>query len=1145
MAIVWAVLALSYLGALFYLARWGESGSARAKALAQHPISYSLALAIYCTAWTYFGAVGESARSGWSYLPILMGPMLVYLLGYGFLKKMARVVQHQHITTISDFIASRYGKRQRVALFVTVIALLATIPYIALQLKAIGAGFNFISGNQSGQDNAQSVVLAATVVIALIAGLFGSNKADVTEVRSGLTMVIAFESLLKLLALLVLAIVAVSMLDWKTEALVESAAIYDWSVSHFFSLNFLVQTLMAAAAIICLPRQFHIAFVGNNNLDNLKRARWIFPGYLLLLAVLIPFIAIAGNILIGNPHNADIYVLQLAKNSDITLLQILVFLGGLSAATGMVMVAALTLSTMMTNDVVLPMLLARNAKKMKRSGYFEQRILLIRRSVIAGILFLAFLYQQQMANASSLASIGLLAFSLVIQLLPAIVGGLYWKRGHAQGVCAGLVGGLISWVLWLLLQAGGSDASNFMFTDSLISQGAIFSLLVNGVLYVLFSLLAQPNLIDRMQAQLFVVPREELTDQTAPAKVRIRVGDLTQLLSTFLGAERASSLIDDFTLKSPSELTDSHEPSAEFIEFCERALGGVIGASSARAMMRAALYRQPLNFEEVASFFDDTTQAIQFNQDILFTTLENLQQGICVVDKDLKLVVWNRGYQELFDYPDDLLFVGQLIEKLIYFNVENGECGPGQIDELVHKRLEYLKRASAHKFLRRRANGRVIEMIGKPISGGGFLTSFNDITDHVEAQHALQEANIDLTKRVDARSAEIKSINDELHQEVSKRTEAEREAFAANASKTRFLAQASHDILQPMNAARLYLAALQETELSQSSAHLAEKVSQSVASADGLIATLLEIARLDQGGMQPKLETFRIDELCQPLVDEYRIMARDKGLKLRYYVTAKNLWVHSDRIYCRRILQNLLSNAVKYTHSGRVLLAIRPQGRQLKLQIMDTGRGIEAAQSDRVFDDFYRIEGTQQSGVGLGLAVVARMAKSLNLNVALKSTVNRGSSFSFLLNCDQAPADKVLAAGVVRELNATKRQINVLCIDDIQENLDAMQALLECWNCKVALAVDEPQAKELCRQERPDLILADYQLSAHSNGIDAIAALREEFGGDIPAALITANSEDELAMRCQAGGIFYHPKPVKPAKLRALVNSIGQAALKI
>lgn len=1158
MAIFWALLALLYLAGIFYLARWGEKGSDKAKRLAQHPLSYSLALAIYCTAWTYFGAVGESARTGWNYLPIFIGPMLVYLFGYKFLNKMALVVREQRITTIADFIASRYGKRQLVALFVTTIALLATIPYIALQLKAVGASFNLVSG----AENAQGVILAATVIIALIASSFGSNKADVTEFRAGLSIAIAFESLIKLAALVVLAGFAYFSLDWQSEAVKSARSHFDWSFDQFFSSSFWVQALMAAAAVICLPRQFHIAFVGHSDGKHrrrLKSARILFPLYLLAIASLIPFIAVAGNALFAGSgsENADIYVLRLAQWSESLSLQVLVFVGGLSAATAMVIVAALTLSTMITNDVILPMLLARQNQHDRAEGGFESRIVAIRRAVVAGILLLAFFYQQLMANSSSLASIGLLAFSLVIQLLPAIIGGLYWKRGHALGVCAGLMGGLSSWVFWLLLQAfpqnGVDSIQAAQLTDSMISYGALLSLGVNTALYIVFSLFAQPRLTDRLQAQVFVSPKQQLDSVTNTNFSKVKSADLIQLLGTFLGRERSKNLIEEYHRSTPDldRLKAEHAPTQGFVEFCERALGGVIGAASARSMVRAALHREKLDFEEVVSFLDDTTQAIQFNQSILFTTLENLKQGICVVDRDLKLVFWNRGYQELFDYPDNMMFVGQDIAKLIYFNVANGECGPGQMDDLVHKRIDHLRRRTPHRFLRRRQNGRVIEMIGEPIAEGGFLTSFNDITEHIEAQQALEEANINLEKRVLARSAETKSINDLLRAEVTSRAQAEKKAFEANASKTKFLAQASHDILQPMNAARLYLAAIEDSQLPQVSRQLVDKVRASVASADDLIATLLEIARLDQGGMQAKLEPVNVQALGQKLVDEYRITARAKGLELHFFVSARHVWVLADKTFLRRIIQNLLGNAIKYTAEGKVLLAIRPVAHSkdlggLRVQIIDTGPGIERSEQEKIYSDFYRVsqpEGSAAiSGVGLGLGVVSRLAESLDIKMRLRSRVGHGSNFEFSLPVIEPPK---IDDAVHKEHKAAMTQslagLRVLCLDDSQENLNAMQALLERWHCQIRLVSSFDQA--LSVEEPIDVILADYEIATDSNtasGLDLIQAYRDKRGVGIAAVLITANREADLKDRCQDMDVYYHPKPVKPAKLRALMNKMSQ-----
>jgi Na+/proline symporter len=341
--------------------------------------------------------------------------MLVYVFGFRFIQKLTLVSKKQHIITIADFISSRYGKRQTVALVVTIIALLATIPYVALPLKAIGSAFQLVSEQQ----DSELIVLLGIIFIALLSIYLGTQKTDVTEYRRGLMLAIAFESSVKLLALLVIAIVAFFI--WhasSTTPLLQSFTTTE-ALSTFESFPFIAQTIIVGAAVICLPRKFHVAVVDNLSLERLKTARWLFPLYLGLIAITIPVIAVAGQTILANTSAQPyIYVLEM------TLISGLVFVGGLSAATAVIIVATLTLSTMLTNDVILPKLLAKHSTSYDQHNV-SKIILVTHRFVIAGLLLLAYLYHQQMGNSRSLASIGLIAFLLVIQLLPAIVGGLY------------------------------------------------------------------------------------------------------------------------------------------------------------------------------------------------------------------------------------------------------------------------------------------------------------------------------------------------------------------------------------------------------------------------------------------------------------------------------------------------------------------------------------------------------------------------------------------------------------------------------------------------------------------------------------------------------------------------------------------------
>ena len=533
MSLVWPILALCYLTLLFYIASWGDKNAYLSRKITSHPAVYALALAIYCTAWTFFGSVGQAARENWAFLPILLGPILVYTLGYRFIFKLTLVSKKLHINTISDFIASRYGKRQPVALCVTLLALLATVPYIALQIKAIGAMFITLTNS----DNADTITIVTTLAIALFAMYFGTRKSDVTEYRRGLILAVAFESCIKLIALVSLAFVGFWV--WRSQGSAPTIAeIYPIDItSNLFNFNFIAQTIMAAAAIVCLPRQFHIAIVDNLKLNHLATARWLFPLYLVIMIIAIPIIAAAGKaVFISGDVESDNYVLALAMYTDTFVIKLLAFLGGLSAATAMIIVATLALSTMLSNDVILPRLF--NSTSQIKTTNLAKKIRVIRRLVVAFILFLAFLYHQQLTHTSSLHSIGLVAFSLVIQLLPSIVGGLYWRRGHAHGVYAGLIGGVAIWFAWLVLPviASGGESE---YTNRTLSEAAILSLSVNCIAYWLFSVTAKHRLIDKLQAIAFVSPSE--TRQTATQKalgVDITNSDLITLLTTFLGKGR-------------------------------------------------------------------------------------------------------------------------------------------------------------------------------------------------------------------------------------------------------------------------------------------------------------------------------------------------------------------------------------------------------------------------------------------------------------------------------------------------------------------------------------------------------------------------------------------------------------------------------
>lgn len=1154
---------LAYIALLFAVAHWGDKTKSWANKLSYHPLVYSLSLAIYCTSWTYYGMVGSANTDGWAYFPILLGPILLFLFGLPMVQKLVSVSKQQNITSVADFVASRYGKRQRLALFVTLIAALATIPYIALQLKAVGTSFVVLTSAQSPLAEFALNEMAAALIMAVFAMLFGTRHIEVTEYRNGMILAIAFESMVKLFALLLAATFAwwlyAGAFDSPMTVEVLFSGRTEWSLAAFTEFDFIVQTFMAAGVILCLPRQFHVAVVDNVDVSHLKTARWIFPGYLLLTAMAIVPIAVSGGAFFPADADGSTFSLRLPMLADQTWLAVLIFIGGISAATAMVIIASVTLSTMLTNDVIMPLLLQRDSRRPfdQRRQSYERSLLIIRRVAIAFIMLFAYLCYYLWAANTGLVSIGLLAFSLMLQILPAMIGGLYWRRGHARGVYAGLLAGLFGWVLSVAVPL---YLPHEISDTSIITQGTVISLILNTFAYVLFSLIAQPRLVDRIQATAFVKPRAELPELVANRHHQATNADMLLLLRTFLGVDRTRQLLSYYMADAGvKELPQEDVAARELIRYVERALSGVLGAATSRSLIEAALRDRQLNLEEVVHFFDDTTQALQNQQAILFSSLENLAQGISVVDSELRLVAWNKRYLDLFDYPEGMVKPGQPIATLIRYNAERGECGPGEIDELVSKRLRYMQMGSPHRFIRRRGDGRVIEMVGNPLPNGGFVTSFTDITEHVETQQALEEANIDLEQRIDIRAQKIREINNELTEEIERRRRVEvelkrakAEAEAANASKTRFLALASHDILQPLNAARLYLSAVDEQDMSASNLQLLDKLDTALASTEHLLSTLLAIAKMEQGALQPQFRHVYLDSILGPLVAEYSVLAEQRQLdfKARY----RDAVIYTDPTYLRRIVQNFLSNAIKYTPRGRVLLGVRKRGGYLVIAVWDTGPGIPTQQRARIFDAFYRVQNSGIEGVGLGLSVAQRMSEQLGCQLTLRSEEGRGSCFSVRVPLGSAGQVSVKPAGV--DSAGPTDALRILCVDDDAENLSAMSALLSKWGCEAIVFQSAEQALAFARSEEAtvDGMLIDYQLGNH-DGLDGIALARElrvllsasqatgsegAESNEIPAALVTAMRDDNVKKAARQERLHFLAKPVKPAALKALLKYIQQ-----
>ena len=1149
------LVSASYVGLLFGIAHYGDRVSAFGRTPAQQPLIYSLALGVYCTSWTFYGAVGRAADSGWDFLPIYLGPLLVFVFGMPLLSRIIEVSKRHNITSIADFIGARYGRHQPLALWVTLIAVLGVLPYIALQLKAVAFGFEVLASPLSlsggvGQHYGDSALVVAGL-LAVFAILFGTRQVVSSENHHGMVLAIAFESVIKLLAFLAVGLyVCYGIYDGFGDAyrqalrlpqMRETLGQADWQ------LGFWTQILLAALAVICLPRQFHVAVVESTSPRDLRRARWVFPLYLLLISLFVAPIAAAGLARLPPGTAADTYLLALPLANGHGLLSLAAYLGGFSAATSMVIVETIALSTMLSNEVVMPVLLRSRRLRLGERGDLSWLLKLIRRVAIVAIIAAAYLYYRLFTGLGTLSAIGLLSFAAVAQFAPAVIGGMVWRGGSYRGAVWGLLVGFCVWAYTLLLPAllsasgqGGDLLAEgplgiaalrpqaLFGLDALdpVAHGTFWSLAANLSFYLLVSWLAQPRLAERLQAVQFLTPTGAPLVATPPAATPATVGDLLALLERFLGSERAQSLLGDFSRQRGKALPVVQDRAdRELLRFTEHLLAGALGASSARLLLASTLRGRDMLPEDVIRLLDETSHAIVFSQERLRATLEHLSQGVSVVDKDLQLVAWNRRYQELFADPPELIHVGQPIETLFRHNAERGLLGEGDVEALVARRMEHLQRGTAYVHERALPDGTVIEIRGMPMPSGGFVTSYSDVTAYTRAQQALREANDTLETRVAERTAEL--------------AEAKAEAERANAAKTRFLAAASHDLVQPLHAARLFLAATDRAAVPADSGQLLDRIGDSLQAAEQLLSGLLDISKLDAGALPVHRETFAASQVLDPLAREFEALAATRGLRFRYRPSTALLY--SDPALLRRVLQNFLGNALRYTRRGSVLLGYRRTAGGLRLEVWDTGPGIPADKQREIFEEFRRLH-TQDAfgerGLGLGLAISERIARLLGHPLALRSRLGRGSVFAITVPLGAA-RDLVVPVPVLEKGRAVERRSRILVVDNEPLALAALTALLQRWGHEVLAAASAAEALQLYADgPSPDLVLADYHLDHGESGIEAIARFRAHWGGDLPCAVITADPTRTARDAAAELGHAFLQKPVKPAALRALVQRL-------
>lgn len=1064
---------------------------------------YALSLPVYCTSWTFFGTVTQAARYQWPLPPTFVGTILLYVLGGAGIVGIVRRAREVHASSLADFIAARLGRDAPLAALVTLVAILGLIPYIALQLKAVSMGYDLlVNGLQAGATGTPHTDIGP-IVAAVVAGfaiLFGTRKADIGGHSQGLVFAIALESVFKLVAMLALGLFVATFEPTLPRA---PAPAVTPDLQGFAPL-----VVLGILAMFTLPHQFHIGIVECRNERDLRLARWVFPLYMVLISLPLLPLARAGALeFAGMPVNSDLYVLALPMAQGANALALFAFLGGLAAATGMTVISLLALSLMIGNHWLAPGLL-RGAWA-KGGGDLRGRVLMLRRAGIIVIVLLAWIYGRAVAGEDALADVGAVSFSALATLGPAVWVAALLPGTPARAVSIGIVAGFLAWTWAMLLPilgdagwvsklwlARGPFGLQWLAPDSLLA--------LTG-----WGRLARAVGVSLLVASLatglaaFGLPR-----RAGLARRRFDAQTLRNASLRFLGPERVEELLKNAPATGVVDF--------ETLNGVERALAGVLGSASARLLLDTAQRKTSAELETVASIVGQASQDLKFNQRVLEGALENMSQGISVVDADLKLVAWNTRYQELFGFPDGMLTVGMPIAEASGWALERmGQAATRE--QALSRRLAHMRAGTPHLSERVFPNGATIEIRGNPMPGGGFVATFTDVT-------AFRRT-----------AADLLDINATLEQRVAERTrlldEARSEAERANDAKSRLLAAIGHDLLQPVHAAQLFTDALMQQTPEPDRQRSLTQIQSALDATNDLLTDLFDLSRIESGGLVVEKRSFPLSELLDPLAAQFGALAGARGLG--FLQVSSSAWVHTDLQLLRRIVQNFLANAVRYTPRGRIVLGVRRLRDAVRIEVHDTGTGIAPDALEMIFEEFSRGEGVAGQGLGLGLAIADRMAALLEAPLAVRSRAGVGSVFSV-----------TVPSAVAQISDARERKTeaaSLLLVDNDPLSLAALAGTLRAWGYAVSTAADAPAALQAMADDPAGAWLLDFHLDDGVTGLDVHSQLSSMFG-ERPTLILSADDSGVVRREVMERGLMLLRKPARALALKSVLDRLLAAS---
>ncbi|MBI3635515.1 MAG: PAS domain S-box protein [Candidatus Rokubacteria bacterium] len=966
-----AGILLGYLVFLFLVAAVAERFAARLQTAPLRTVTYVLAISVYCTAWTFYGSVGLAANRGLEFLTIYLGPALIALTWPFLLRKLVRVAKEQRITTISDFIASRYGKSSSLGTLVAVLVVCGMIPYIALQLKAVSVSFRMMIGPDSILSEFDPTLLVA-VTLALFGILFGARNLDFTKHQTGLMTAVAVESIVKLVAfVLVGGFVTWGLFDGFSGIFARIAEQPQWS--HLLRLDappaasyvrWAAMLVISMMAVMLLPRQFHVLVVQNPRERDVATAAWAFPLYLLAINVFVLPIALGGLLLFGGDASfADSFILALPLHADAGFVAVAVFIGGFSAATAMIVVDSLALSKMISNDIILPFIL-------RRRGIAEVywATLNSTRLGILVVVTLGYMWARMEAGQLLLVEMGLLSFIAVTQCAPAALIGLYWRRGNRRGATVGISLGFALWFYTLIIPALGREgvvpawllergpfglewlrpiALFGLEGFDTLSHGVFWTLFFNVGAYVLVSILTSQDADERSQAAAFV---GGAAAEPSGTPAILSVSEIERLIHLYLPAGEADAILHALLDgKAPRELTVP-----DLLELrirLERVLTASLGAAAARYIIEDRFTISKDEAGQLVESFQGMQRSLRKSERLLASVVESVDDCIFTTDVEGRVITLNPAGRRLLGRAD---------------------AGAPRLTS-----LDVLTEAD-----RRRVGPAIERAVGAGRAWRGSVTAVTSDGRQFPA-HLAVSCVFDAQRNVLGTVGVLRDLTELV---ATQQRLIQREKLA---SLGEMAAGVAHEIRNPLGGIKMATRLLASGEVGgdRISREMAESIVSGIAEIETIIADLLDYAR----DTRLDCQEYPLARILAPVVETAADEARRRGVDVVARGLDLDVVANVDGPRLRQMVANVLNNAVEAAErrsGARVEVTLHARAMAAVVEVRDNGTGMRQEEREKIFLPFFT---TKPTGTGLGMAIVKKLMDLHGGEIEIESTPGRGT----------------------------------------------------------------------------------------------------------------------------------------------------------